>query len=100
MRVATRRLRSALRDFMPLMEKRPPKQMRKELKELADALGAARDNDLRQRLIRRRVKKAEGGRLEGLKKSVRSPVRLAAARFGKFQKTIKGSGSQSPSRKA
>jgi len=46
MRVATRRLRSALRDFMPLMDKRPPKRVRKELKQLADALGAVRDRDV------------------------------------------------------
>jgi len=46
MRVATRRLRSALRDFMPLMDKRPPKQVRKDLKQLADALGAVRDQDV------------------------------------------------------
>lgn len=46
MRVATRRLRSALRDFMPLMDKRPSKRVRKELKKLADALGAVRDRDV------------------------------------------------------
>jgi CHAD domain-containing protein len=46
MRVATRRLRSALRDFMPLMDKPPPKRVRKELKQLADALGAVRDQDV------------------------------------------------------
>ncbi len=46
MRVATRRLRSALRDFMPLMDKRPPKRVKKELKQLADALGAVRDQDV------------------------------------------------------
>ena len=46
MRVATRRLRSALRDFMPLMDKRPSKRVRKELKRLADALGAVRDQDV------------------------------------------------------
>lgn len=46
MRVATRRLRSALRDFMPLMERHPSKRVRKELKQLADALGAVRDLDV------------------------------------------------------
>lgn len=46
MRVATRRLRSALRDFVPLMNKRPPKRVRKDLKQLADALGAVRDQDV------------------------------------------------------
>lgn len=46
MRVATRRLRSALHDFMPLMKKRPLKDVRKELKRIADALGAVRDQDV------------------------------------------------------
>ncbi len=46
MRVSTRRLRSALRDFMPLMDRHPPKRVRKELKQLADALGAVRDQDV------------------------------------------------------
>lgn len=46
MRVATRRLRSALRDYAPFMSKRPPKRLRKELKQLADALGAVRDEDV------------------------------------------------------
>jgi CHAD domain-containing protein len=46
MRVATRRLRSALRDFLPLMSKRPLKRVRKELKRIADRLGAVRDQDV------------------------------------------------------
>jgi CHAD domain-containing protein len=46
MRVATRRLRSALRDFLPLLKKRPLRKVRKNLKEIADALGAARDQDV------------------------------------------------------
>jgi CHAD domain-containing protein len=46
MRVATRRLRSALRDFLPLIEKRSLKSARKELKKIADALGAVRDQDV------------------------------------------------------
>lgn len=46
MRVATRRLRSALNDFAPLMDKRPLKRVRKNLKRLADALGAVRDEDV------------------------------------------------------
>jgi CHAD domain-containing protein len=46
MRVATRRLRSSLRDFMPLMKKRPLERVRKQLKQIADALGAVRDHDV------------------------------------------------------
>jgi CHAD domain-containing protein len=46
MRVATRRLRSALRDYTPFMNQHLPKKLRKELKQLADALGAVRDEDV------------------------------------------------------
>ncbi len=46
MRVASRRLRSALRDFLPLMKKRPLQRTRKKLKEIADALGTVRDQDV------------------------------------------------------
>ncbi len=46
MRVASRRLRSALRDFLPLLKKRPLRRPRKKLKEIADALGAVRDQDV------------------------------------------------------
>lgn len=46
MRVATRRLRSALRDFAPLSKKQFPKKLRRNLKRLADALGAVRDQDV------------------------------------------------------
>jgi len=46
MRVASRRLRSALRDFLPLVKKRPLRRVRKKLKEIADTLGAVRDQDV------------------------------------------------------
>lgn len=46
MRVATRRLRSALRDFLPFVRKNKLKNARRELKQIADALGAVRDEDV------------------------------------------------------
>lgn len=46
MRVASRRLRGALRDFMPYLRKRGLTSVEKELKELADALGEVRDHDV------------------------------------------------------
>lgn len=46
MRVAIRRLRSALRDFLSLLKKRQLKNIRRNLKNLADALGAVRDADV------------------------------------------------------
>ncbi len=52
-RVATRRLRSDLRTFAPLLDKRWAKQLRRELQWLADELGAVRDADVLDALIAR-----------------------------------------------
>lgn len=46
MRVAIRRLRSAIRDFAQIADKFPLRSLRKSLKRLADSLGAARDADV------------------------------------------------------
>lgn len=46
MRVASRRLRSALRDFMPYLRKRALASVLKELRSIADALGEVRDQDV------------------------------------------------------
>lgn len=46
MRVAIRRLRSALRDFSSLLKKHSLKKSNRDLKRLADALGAVRDQDV------------------------------------------------------
>ena len=46
MRVASRRLRSALRDFMPYLRKRGVGSVQKRLRNIADALGEVRDHDV------------------------------------------------------
>jgi CHAD domain-containing protein len=46
MRVASRRLRSALRDFTPYLRKRGVNSIQKRLKNLANALGEVRDYDV------------------------------------------------------
>lgn len=46
MRVGSRRLRSALKDFMPYLRKRGLTSVLKQLKNLADALGDVRDQDV------------------------------------------------------
>jgi CHAD domain-containing protein len=46
LRVASRRLRSALRDFAPLLNKESFKEIKKDWKEVADALGQVRDQDV------------------------------------------------------
>jgi CHAD domain-containing protein len=46
MRVASRRLRSAIRDFSPYLRKRKLRRVKGDLKSLADALGLVRDDDV------------------------------------------------------
>lgn len=46
MRVASRRLRSALRDFMPYLRKRPLAPALKQLRNIAASLGEVRDQDV------------------------------------------------------
>ena len=46
MRVASRRLRSALRDFMPYLRKRKVRPLRDSVEAVADALGGVRDRDV------------------------------------------------------
>ncbi|HJU56633.1 MAG TPA: CHAD domain-containing protein [Pyrinomonadaceae bacterium] len=46
MRVASRRLRSALRDFSPYLRGRKMRRVKGDLKSLADALGLVRDDDV------------------------------------------------------
>jgi CHAD domain-containing protein len=58
LRVATRRLRSALRDFAPLLRKGALKAVGRDLKSLADALGAARDEDVALAALEKLRKKA------------------------------------------
>lgn len=60
MRVATRRLRSALRDFAPLMRKKPLKKIGRDIKRMADALGAARDEDVAIAALEKLSEKSAG----------------------------------------
>jgi CHAD domain-containing protein len=46
MRVASRRLRSALRDFLPYLRQRKLRHSKNDLKFIADALGSVRDEDV------------------------------------------------------
>jgi CHAD domain-containing protein len=46
MRVSSRRLRGALRDFMPYLHKRNLSIVLKQIRDVADALGAVRDQDV------------------------------------------------------
>jgi CHAD domain-containing protein len=81
MRVASRRLRSALRDFMPYLRKRPLAHVLKQLRSIADALGEVRDQDVAIESLEAMVSKAPAQFSSGLKqfietrKQVREQVR-------------------------
>jgi CHAD domain-containing protein len=65
MRVASRRLRSAVRDFLPFLPHRIP---RKRLKALADALGDVRDEDVTIKLLAELRAVAEGEVAAGIER--------------------------------
>jgi CHAD domain-containing protein len=99
MRVAARRLRSALRVFAPLMDKRRLKKARRDLKEISDALGVVRDQDVAVAALRKLSSRAKD---ELIKKGVKNLLaerkklrqsgrldltkRLTAASLGKLEK--------------
>jgi CHAD domain-containing protein len=79
MRVAIRRLRSAMRDFMPLMNKKPLKRALKDLKQTADALGAVRDQDVAILALRQFQSDAETEQVrEGIENLLREREDLRA----------------------
>lgn len=53
MRIASRRLRSAISDFMPYVNKRSLTKVLKRIKRLADVLGEVRDHDVAIRALER-----------------------------------------------
>ncbi|MGH7686738.1 MAG: CHAD domain-containing protein, partial [Candidatus Dormibacteria bacterium] len=59
-RVATRRLRSDLRTFLPLLDEEWVTRLREELSALADLLGAVRDTDVLLQRLRRALKTLPG----------------------------------------
>src|SRR5512147_1118170 len=76
MRVASRRLRSAMRDFLPYLPKRSFTPVIKQLKGLADALGGVRDQDVAIDALERIEKKAPAEHSAGLKQLIEKRKQL------------------------
>jgi CHAD domain-containing protein len=76
MRVASRRLRSAMRDFLPYVPKRSFTSVVKRLKALADALGAVRDQDVAIPALEAIEKKAPSEHLAALKELIEKRKQL------------------------
>ncbi len=67
MRVATRRLRSAMRDFVLIIDKKPLRRVKKDVKRLADSLGRVRDQDVE---IKALSKSAVGADNESVRRGI------------------------------
>lgn len=65
MRVATRRLRSIVRDFEEIIDELPVKTLRKDLKKLSDFLGAVRDEDVAIAALEQFLTKAGNEKIHG-----------------------------------
>jgi CHAD domain-containing protein len=70
MRVASRRLRSMLRDFLPYLPKRSFASVLKQFKRLADALGEVRDQDVAIEVLEEIAKKAPAEHTAALKQFI------------------------------
>jgi CHAD domain-containing protein len=76
MRVASRRLRSAVRDFMPHLHKRPLNSAGKKLKRVADTLGEVRDLDVALLALAEIKTEASPALVDGLTQFVESKEAL------------------------
>lgn len=76
MRVASRRLRGALRDFTPYVRKRSIAPVFKELKYIADALGEVRDHDVAIPVLEELQKRAPHASDEALKQLIEQRMQL------------------------
>lgn len=86
MRVAIRRLRSALRDFSPLLKRRAFTKSRRDLKKLGNALGTARDLDVAIAALTKLKKKAKN---EIVKKDIELKTEIRLAQRQKVQTILK-----------
>lgn len=68
MRVASRRLRGALRDFLPYLRKRPLSSSMSHIKSLARALGRVRDCDVTIATLKKAAAKAPGEIAVGIRR--------------------------------
>jgi CHAD domain-containing protein len=92
MRVSTRRLRSAFRDFRPFIQTKALRQPMRSVRDIADALGAVRDEDVAIKALEKNAADTEPGmRRDGIELLVaeRRPIRNAAVE--KLLRAIEGS---------
>ncbi len=84
MRVASRRLRSALRDFKPYLRKRRLKASLVEIQNLADALGRVRDEDVAIMALEKIMQKAPAE----FKNGIQEFIELRRSKRGQARKAL------------
>ncbi|MBD0370201.1 MAG: CHAD domain-containing protein [Pyrinomonadaceae bacterium] len=90
MRVASRRLRSLLRDFAPFLNE--GKAPRKQLKEIARSLGSVRDEDVAIVALKKLRRRAKKGAAAGIKQFIEERRRRQAAAREHLQAAISDEG--------
>ena len=90
MRVAIRRLRSVLRDFASVVDKRPLAELTKALKRLAGMLGRVRDLDVMIDELTKHEKDADGSTLEGIRLIIDDLIERRARELKSLENTVTG----------
>lgn len=75
MRVASRRLRSALRDFSPYIREQPLKTCAKQIREIAQSLGRVRDLDVSIATLERLASRCPADVLRGIERLIQERIR-------------------------
>jgi CHAD domain-containing protein len=88
MRVASRRLRSTMRDFLPYVPKKSFTSVIKQLKSLADALGAVRDQDVAIQALEEIAQKAPGEYPAALQQSIEKRKELREGHRKKLEAVL------------
>src|SRR3954452_19841198 len=76
MRVASRRLRSALQDFSPYIRQRPLKTPAKQIREIAQCLGRVRDLDVSIATLEKLAPRCPADVLPGIQRLMQERIRL------------------------
>jgi CHAD domain-containing protein len=89
MRVATRRLRGAIRDFVQVIDEKRVKRIKKDLKGLADALGAVRDEDVAVIILSKLSVAAEDASIKtGIADLIEDRLERRRRAFVRLEKTL------------
>jgi CHAD domain-containing protein len=75
MRVASRRLRSALRDFSPYIREQPLKTCAKQIREIAQCLGRVRDLDVSIATLEKLASRCPADVLPGIQRLIQERIR-------------------------